>query len=76
LCLAYLCVLLKTEDAVQGILYLDAGTKKAFAEEDAASVAKTLAKNPQIKRLAIKVSEVMTELRKTAPSLAVDMSRR
>lgn len=80
---SYLCVILRTEDGTQGLLFIDSSTENAFGSDDldeghesvAVKVAKELEEHPTCKVLAKAVGEVMKPLRLLGPSLKVDRDR-
>jgi hypothetical protein len=77
---SYLCIILSTEDGVQGLLFIDAITENAFgsdapaggSEGEALKVAKELEEHQTCKILAKAVGEVMKPLRLLGPNLTVD----
>jgi hypothetical protein len=77
---SYLCVILRTEDGIQGLLFIDSSTKNAFGSDDTVQesrsvvlrVAKELEKHETCKVLAKAIGEVMKPLRLLGPNLKVD----
>lgn len=77
---SYLCVILRTEDGIQGLLFIDSSTENAFGsdgseeghESDVLMVAKELQEHETCKVLAKAVGEVMKPLRLLGPNLRVD----
>jgi hypothetical protein len=70
---SYLCVMLRTQDGIQGLLFIDSSTENAFGSNDVASrVAKELEEHETCKILSNAVGEVMRPLRLLGPSLRVD----
>ncbi len=70
---AYLCVILRSQDDIQGLLFIDSETLNAFGTDPVAQqVADALANHSTCVSLAAAVAETMKPLRLAGPFLEVN----